>query len=396
MSETAPLPTPGNELNDQPGSRLKPPPAWYIALTLALLALGLTGFITFESITGDGRPAGCGGDAGCGAVFGTKWSTLFGIPVSALATGLYVVLIATLLSRRQLGGGVLAVCAVAVIGAGGWFMYLQVFEIDAICWYCTADHALGAVLALVLLFHTSKKIIGPSVALGAVATAALAVGQVVGPDRVGPIVDGGASQQGQELTLLDGLLTLDLADEIILPGPDRSDSQQALLIKLFDYHCPHCHTADRMIHEMGDVALVLLPTPLNTGCNGHVESTMDRFAESCDLSRLALAVHRVDPKAFNEYHEMMNGEDWPYPLTQARGFAEGLVDPAQLEAALADPAIDEVIRRNTEAWGQAKAAELVGGLPVFVSPQGPLTFGRVGDGAGLLRLLQATPEPPEN
>lgn len=367
-----------------------PPPAksacWWAAVVLAGVALLLTGYLTYKSVTG-GTPAGCGDGSGCAAVFGTKWSKWLGLPVSGLAGAVYVVVMATLVGRRRLGGPVLAAAAVAVLGAGAWFMYVQWFEVGAVCVWCTAGHAVGAVLAVTLLSATAGRHLLPGVVAGGVGVAALVGVQLTADDPVFLLDEGGGTRDGATLTLLDGRLDLNLADEMVLGDPESD----RLLVKMFDYNCPHCRHAHDVTQDLPGVAVVLLPVPLNPDCNAYAtRMPLEQFDHSCGLAEIALAVQRLDATQLEAFDRWVYGDGWPRTAAQAQAFAESLVDPALLRLELNDPELDEILRRNTEAWGRAREAELVGGLPVHLAPGRGLTYGGVGDGTGLIQLLDGT------
>ena len=61
-----------------------------IASRVAVIALSVIGFVIavyllWTSMAQAGQPIGCGEGSGCAEVLNSKWSQLFGIPVSALA-----------------------------------------------------------------------------------------------------------------------------------------------------------------------------------------------------------------------------------------------------------------------------------------------------------------------
>lgn len=395
-----------------------------VAIILTMVLLGLTGYLTATALLGDGQPIGCGdvaadaagaevnsgGGADCGAVLGTKWSKLWGLPVSGLAMGLYAVVLAALLWRKRTGGVVLCTAAAAVVGAAAWFTYLQLFEVGAICKYCMADHALGVALAGLLLWGATAKHLIPGVIVGLLGTGVLAGAQLLSDEAVFVVEGEGGTRAGQILTLLDGRLTLNLDEEMVvgdlsqLDAPGSKDAGASgsvsgggdasgsgggrLIVKIADYNCPHCRRAHEVLHAMDDVAVVLLPMPLNPACNAYVnELPLPQFEHSCELARLAIAIHRIDPSQLEAYDHWAYGDGWPNTAEAGRAFAETLVDPLQLQIELNDPAIDAIVRRNTEAWGESRAVELVRGLPVHLVPGGGLTSGGIGDGTSLVQLL---------
>ncbi|MEM6460051.1 MAG: vitamin K epoxide reductase family protein [Planctomycetota bacterium] len=364
---------------------------WSLALGLAVVAAGLSGYLLVATLAGDGRPAGCGGAGGCGAVLSSKWSKVVGLPVSGLAVGVYVVVIAALLRQGRTGGVVLAACAAAVLGAGAWFMWVQLAVVGAICAWCTAAHATGAAMAVTLLIGAAARAVVPGAMAGLLGVAAVAAVQYVSDEPVFLVEDGGGQRDGQTLTLLDGRLVLELSEEMVVGDLSQLDAEGGrVIVKMSDHNCPHCRNAHHVLKELpgAGVAVVLLPVPMNPACNAHqAELPLPQFAESCRIAAVAWAVHRTDPGALPTFEAWAYGDGWPHTAAEAEAFAATLIDPRELAAALDNPAAEAVIRRNTEAWGQAKAADLVGGLPVHLVPGGGLTYGGVGDGLALQELL---------
>ncbi|MEM7625042.1 MAG: DUF4159 domain-containing protein [Planctomycetota bacterium] len=381
----------------------EPPPRrgarWWAAVALALIALALAGYLTAVSLSEKG-PAGCGGAsgedaAGCAAVFGTKWSGVAGVPVAALAAGMYVAVLAILLRRQRVGGAWLAGAAGAILGAGLWFVYVQRFELGAWCVWCTTTHGVGAALSLVLLSATAWRRAWPGVVAGILATTGMATTQLLADDPVHAQSDGGGARKGRVVSLFDGQLTLELDDELVLGDPRAN----TLLVEMFDYQCPHCRDAHRTLKgraergELDGVATVLLPVPLNPACNRALrELPHPVMRESCDLARIAMAVHQLEPDQLGAYHDWAFAGATPRTADEARSFAGTLVDGLLLDLKLQDPALGRSLQRNAAAWSAARDAELVGGLPVFLVPGGGLTTGGIGDGRALMSLLGAVEE----
>jgi len=186
------------------------------------------------------------------------------------------------------------------------------------------------------------------------------------------------------LTLLDGQLAL-AADRVpVMGSPDATH----FIVMMFDYCCPHCQTTHGYLREAierhpDQLAVLLLPTPLNSDCNPHWEETQPRFVESCELTRLALAVWLVDPQQFAVFDEWLFASEQPRTAGEARARADTLVDPAALVTALGDPEIETWIRRNVDGY----AASQAGRIPVIMSPSFDAVVGRPADRRELLGIL---------
>ena len=371
---------------------------WWAALGLAGIGLALSGYLAFVSLTG-GQAGGCGDPVGgCGELLQSRWSRLGSVPVAGLAAGLYAVVLATLVIRRRLGGFVLAAAAAAIGGAAVWFVYLQQFELGRWCAYCTAAHGVGVAMAVVLLSATAWRRQWPGVLVGLMGVAVLVGGQSLGREPSPAAAENvEVVRDGRTLTLLDGQLTLDLDDAIVLGDPHNP----RLLVELFDYYCKRCragHESLKSLQQREGFTLVLVPVPLNGSCNAAMRGTPNAPpADACAIARLAMIVHDLDPEAFEAFHNWASAG--PVPTTaEARAYAGTLVDEVLVRLKTSDPAYHQTIRRYTAAWGDARAAGLVGGLPVFIAPDGGLVYGDLNDGAALRALVDTLPaadsDPP--
>mgnify|MGYP001162067451 CR=1 FL=1 len=125
---------------------------------LIVLALLVDLYLAYSGISGD-SVIGCGPDSDCDKVLQSKWSKLFGIPVSLFALPLYIGLIYSvglfrenIEPRKQRHAWRLTLtCSLLVLGAAIWFTFLQIFVIKSICPYCMAAHILGGAASLILI-----------------------------------------------------------------------------------------------------------------------------------------------------------------------------------------------------------------------------------------------------
>lgn len=128
----------------QPARRPKPD-AWVLAL--AALGMLLTGYLTVAAWGGD-APAFCAQGGGCDVVQGSRWSSLFGLPLALWGFGLYALIgLAAVtgsapaarwrrLSRLTLLGLAISVYLTAV----------GIVALDATCGWCLASLATMAAL----------------------------------------------------------------------------------------------------------------------------------------------------------------------------------------------------------------------------------------------------------
>ncbi len=140
-----------------PAARPAPagPPGWlrWSTFALAILGLAASAYLTYTHFT-DSALAGCtetSGAVNCGKVTTSPQSVVFGIPVAVLGLAFYVFLVAIMSpyawrsARREVA---LARMASLVVGIGFvlYLIYAELFDIGAICLYCTSVHVITFLL----------------------------------------------------------------------------------------------------------------------------------------------------------------------------------------------------------------------------------------------------------
>lgn len=421
---------------------------WLIRL-LTLAAIGVSGYLLSVSLMSQGLPLGCGAGSGCEVVLSSRWSNVFGIPVSGLAACIYLAMFAASctvsphfpLDRQRTAWSVLLLLAFVVAGSAVWFVFLQAVVLRAFCPWCMAGHGIGLLLAAIVLrtvvgpklerskspespiprFSDDPRDVAPEAAaapeesgpvaafpskkfalLGVFSVAGLIAAQLlvpVEPHQVQRLPAGQNADTGpgpnRLVSVLDGSLQLAPHD---VPSLGSADAPK-LLILLFDYCCPHCRKTHGYLmnarERYGDqFAILALPTPLNSDCNKFVEETERRFEHACELAQLALAVWRADPESFEEFDRFLFEPEMPRTPDEARSKAESLVMAEPLRRALEDSWIDERIAQDVEAYQQSTADR----IPVILSPGFASIVGRPESEEQLFEILEnelkLRPQPP--
>jgi uncharacterized membrane protein len=343
-----------------------------IALALGGAGLSLCLLLTWWALSGQTDTViGCGGASGCAEVLGSRWSRVLHLPVALSGALLYGVLIVAILrdDRRLLGAG-----ALALGGSALWFIGLQIGVVRAFCGWCMAAHGVALALAATLLFHlraAGGEGRGASLTpgfgvrdagwgwLGLLAAAGLVFVQVFGPapstqritaatGEVTSTVDAQASGPGPKVTFAAGTKTFDCGR---LPrlGPA---SAPTVFVEYFDYTCDACRVMRGHLHALvdqsgGQVAVLLLPAPMERACNPHVPEGTPDHPGACEAARLALAVWSAAPAGFAAVEEALWGASGP-DLARAREIAAIHLPGDALAGALADPWIDALIAANAE------------------------------------------------
>ena len=178
-------------------------------------------------------------------------------------------------------------------------------------------------------------------------------------------------------------LKLNVYDRPILGDPDAP----VVFIELFDYGCPHCRELNQRIDELrallgNQLAVLVIPVPLSNRCNPHVVGTSPQHEHSCEVARLAIAVWRLKPESFEQYHRWLSVPAIGRTAAEARLEAERLVDPNQLRAILASNYISQFLDQHVTMYKMAGA----GIVPKFYSDKIGIT-GQVNSVDDLLRQI---------
>ncbi len=357
-------------------------PRWRWALTsLSALALALSAYLGWHSLSG-GPAIGCGGGSSCDDLLKSRWSTVGGVlPVSGLAAGAYLAMLVASLcigsgtetSVRRLAWRALLVLAGAAAGSAVWFMLVQKWLVGAFCPYCMATHAIALLLAILVIWRaptqlrsaaaaTRQKGFSPPTSPGPVASpwpwlapALLGVGLagILAACQIGfaPPALNRTGESPHDLPAMD-------PHRVPLVGSPEAPYVVKLL---FDYECPHCQQLHFMLTETirsygGKLAFALCPAPLNRQCNPYIPHDVDEFKDSCELTRIALAVWLAKREAFPAFDNWMftyeSGDRWhPRSLDAAKAKAVELIGPANFIRASAEPWINQYIQDCVRIFG---------------------------------------------
>jgi len=185
------------------------------------------------------------------------------------------------------------------------------------------------------------------------------------PDPVEPSTERAEDQNVQpadgerKLRLLGGKLILNMKDHKLIGSPDAPH----VMVKLFDYTCPHCqklHTElEKARQRYGDqLAIVLINVPLNARCNPLVVYTHPQHRSACLIARLADAVWRERPDRFEEFHQWMFDGERSRPAGDVRRYVEQLLGDETFNAAMADPAYHERLEQCVAIYDVCKQGAL--------------------------------------
>lgn len=329
-----------------------------VALTAIVLLLST--ILCIHSISGHGL-IGCTQGTNCNIVLGSRWSFLFGIiPVSALAAGAYLTLLACILlidskwtgaQEQQFLFHAILVVSGAIIGCAIWFIWLQSHMIRAFCPYCMTAHILGiviSVLSVIWCIGQKTRRIVLNILIGILIAAALGVVQFTTTPR-------SLAERG---FINEPLRYPDPKEMPIIGNPDAKHK----VTMLFDWQCAHCRRTHIMLPDavslLGDsIAIVCTPVSMSRECNPHISPGIDRFAGSCTFMRIGLSIWRTNPDAYWEYENQFFGTDlvqsWnPPTVEQATAMAEHLIGKDRLEKSMQSRWMENYIWTVNELFGR--------------------------------------------
>ena len=182
------------------------------------------------------------------------------------------------------------------------------------------------------------------------------------------------------LTFAGNRFTLDVKQWPLLGKPDAKH----VFVEMFDYTCPHCRNthfaiAGAMKQYGDDLAILVLPVPLESGCNPTV--TGSGHAGACELARIAIAVWRIEPSKFIEFHDWMFAGN--RTAAAARLHAETLVSKEKLKKELGSGVPSQYITRHVKLYEKVGSGQ----VPKLIFPAATLN-GEVNSSTSLCSTIE--------
>jgi uncharacterized membrane protein len=361
---------------------------------LALVALALTGYIFWTTISESAQLAGCGEGSGCDAVLQTRWSSWFGLPVSTAAFFVYgAIFVLTFFVSNDRSPGWIALLFFALIASlsGLWFMILQTFLIKSYCVYCSMVHLCG-ILITVLAFRTipvqkdepakKKKAVRTGIparkyfyagmfAVGAVIV--LVIGQLKTGSAVVDQVpqastgDAAVSIPTRTVRLMNGALPVNVGEFPVLGLLEA----ERVIGHVFDYTCPACRKLHSNLvgaqQSNRQSSIVMIPMPLDAECNPGVQQTSYLHLNACTFAKIGLAIWRTKPDAYAAYDQFMFSTEHPPTAEEARSVANRLVGSDAMDGALKSPEVNGTLRSGISLFYSQALQRKV--LPILMTPE---------------------------
>jgi uncharacterized membrane protein/protein-disulfide isomerase len=189
-----------------------------------------------------------------------------------------------------------------------------------------------------------------------------------------------AKPERRLITVAGNQVTLDVRQWPLLGKPDA----KYIFVEMFDYTCPHCRNTHHAIkgafdHFGEDLAIVALPVPLDTSCNPYASG--GGHAGGCELSRIAVAVWRVAPDKFREFHDWMFASS--RTTASARSYAEQLVGAENFRKEFGSKTPADYVKRHVDLY--AKVGK--GSVPKLLFPKSTIN-GEVNSKTTLCRTIE--------
>ncbi|MEI6175854.1 MAG: vitamin K epoxide reductase family protein [Verrucomicrobiota bacterium] len=366
---------------------------------LVFIGLTVNGLLLFHHLSGV-RIAGCGAGGACDDMLNSQWAVVLGVPISMAGMAVYLVLLISFVRKSLL---MASICLGGILGAAVWFVFLQAVIIGRFCPWCMTGHTVGLSLVGLTLWRgkTRGGAVNENIVMGAFAVMA-AVGiaglQYFGPRPVTHQLDdtpGGiagsasgihARGNGRKVKFGDGDMVYDVSAMPHLGRPDATH----VLVEYFDYQCSACRIMRGFLSSLiekhpDDLCVLVLPVPLDRGCNASLPDGEAGHPGSCALTRIALAVWRLDPDAYPALHRAFLS-DPPPDQAAAMALATAKVPADRLEAAMRDPWIDELIQADIADWVSFSATTKH--LPKLLITQKRILHGLPSGEADFIRVME--------
>ena len=165
--------------------------------------------------------------------------------------------------------------------------------------------------------------------------------------------------------MINGLL-VDVNKLPILGDPQA----EHVLVELLDYTCHHCRKMHPMMKNIvhrygGQVAIVVRLCALSPKCNIYITKKGHGHDKACEYAKLSLAVWRMNPQKFTEFHNWLMDSDKIPSLSIANQRAVQLVGPEVIWREIKSDKILKMLEENNRIFHRAKR-----GLPILMT-----TFG---------------------
>ena len=192
------------------------------------------------------------------------------------------------------------------------------------------------------------------------------------------------ANERRKVTVRGSKTALYIRDWPLLGNPDA----RYVFVEMFDYTCPHCRATHKAVHGAmqrfgDDLGIIALPVPLHRSCNSAVRSGSSKHADACEVARIAIALWRVNPRKFDQFHSWLFEPARGRTATAARRHAAKLVGEKALRQELAKPWAGKYIAAHVKIYRKAGA----GSVPKLMFPK-TTVVGEVTSTSSLVNMIE--------
>ncbi len=139
-------------------ARLRADRLTWVSRLLSLTGLGISSYLAYTYLRNQ-TPL-CSSSDGCAIVAHSSYARPFGVPLPLLGVTGYLLLFVTACGRGQRSLAAGMVLTVVAIGASLALTYLELYVIDALCYWCVAS---AVCAALHVVVNSTRYVRGPPV-----------------------------------------------------------------------------------------------------------------------------------------------------------------------------------------------------------------------------------------
>jgi len=161
------------------------------------------------------------------------------------------------------------------------------------------------------------------------------------------------------ITVGGGQVCLDIRQWPLVGKPDA----KYVFVEMFDYTCPYCRATHQAVrgaieHFGDDLAIIVLPVPLDAACNRTVAYTAAEHAEACEIARIAVAVWRVNRKQFPSFHSWLFDPAYRPTAAEALQHAADLVGDKAIRDEMNRPHARNYVTKHVELYERVGSGSL--------------------------------------
>ncbi len=287
----------------------------------SVVGLCVCGFLIYRQFSGSlATLGGCAGEWNCEEIFKSRWGSILGIPVAALAVGAYItIFVLSMEPIRKLGRHldvVLGALGIALLLGSFWFVGLQI-KFGVKCTFCMLAQFVGVGVGGIILKSLCEAI-HFKVKVGALATFALAGVMTLA------LIGGNFASSGYDLSEEKKLIVAD-GDQVFEDGFHKfpnfgisiergkfptigNPKADKAVVVLLDYTTPSSQSIHpqltELVEKLGDqLAIIIIPVPLDKDCNEFWPSADS--AHACEMAAYAYAAWEVNPRIYKAFHNFL-------------------------------------------------------------------------------------------